>query len=283
MFLPNVLSCYHVVGTDALGCQDSDTLCVNPVSFDVSIAGDEGICLGDEATITVTNNSGQTLNYIWEPTGSTDPSIVVQPEVTTTYSVTVTNSGLGCDTVLTYTVEVFSFNPAIEITADPDSVFLTETSQLTVNQNPDFEYVWSASTGEFVDPVYNPVVTPTGSTTYCVTVTDDHGCTGTACISVGVAEIFCDERGIFVPNAFTPNDDGVNDIFKVRSNYVLTMEMSIYNRWGEKVFMSTDINNGWDGTFNGQTLAPDVFGYYLNVTCPDGQTYFKKHNVSLLR
>ncbi len=279
---PDVVSCYHVVGTDALGCQDADTICVTPIDFNLSIMGDEGVCLGDETTITVTDNNGQNLTYLWDPTGSILPSIVVQPLETTTYSVTVTNVDLGCVEVLSYTVEVFTFSPAIVITADPDTVNLTESSQLTVNQNPDFDYVWSASTGEFVDPIFNPVVTPTESTTYCVTVTDDHGCIGTACISVALSDLFCDDRDIFIPNAFTPNNDGENDMLFVRSNFVASMELNIYNRWGEKVFTSTDQNIGWDGTFNGKQLSPDVFGYYLTVNCPNEESYFKKGNITLL-
>ena len=115
------------------------------------------------------------------------------------------------------------------------------------------------------------------------TVTDFDGCTGVACTSSpGVADPFCDERDVFIPNAFTPNNSGENDMLCVRSNFIQSMELQIYNRWGEKVFSSTDINNCCDGTYNGQLLSPDVFGYYLNVTCPNGKSYFKKGNITLL-
>jgi gliding motility-associated-like protein len=115
-----------------------------------------------------------------------------------------------------------------------------------------------------------------------VTVTDDNGCTGTACIAVTVNDLFCDDRDIFIPNAFTPNTSGVNDVLFVRSNFIATMELVIYNRWGEKVFSTTDQSIGWDGTYNGQLLSPDVFGYYLTVTCPNEETYTKKGNITLL-
>jgi len=278
-----VADCYHVIGTDALGCQDADTVCVNPVSFNLSIAGNEGVCINDPATICVTDNAGQVLSYSWnDPAGSTTPCIVVNPTVTTTYSVTVTNETLGCTDTLSHTVVVFVFDPAIIVTAIPDSVTLTQTSQLFVNQNPDFAYVWSASTGEFVDPVFNPIVTPTGSTVYCVTVTDFNGCTGTACTAVGVANPACDKTDIFLPNAFTPNSDGENDELCVRSNFISTMDLHIYNRWGQEVFSSKNQANCWDGTFNGTLLSPDVFGYYMTIGCPNGETYFEKGNVTLL-
>jgi len=280
---PPVSTCYYLVGTDTLGCQDADTICISPIPFDASITGDNAVCPGDPTTLTVTSTIGGPLTYIWDPTGSTESFITVSPEVTTTYNVTVTSTEFGCDTVLNITVEVFQFNPTIEIDAEPDTIFLTDPTQLTVNQNPDFDYVWEAiPPGENIPPIYNPVVTPTESTTYCVTVTDDNGCTGTACIAVTVNDLFCDDRDIFIPNAFTPNTSGVNDVLFVRSNFIATMELVIYNRWGEKVFSTTDQSIGWDGTYNGQLLSPDVFGYYLTVTCPNEETYTKKGNITLL-
>ncbi|HQW02504.1 MAG TPA: gliding motility-associated C-terminal domain-containing protein, partial [Saprospiraceae bacterium] len=280
---PPVSTCYYLVGTDTLGCQDADTICINPIPFDASITGDNAVCPGDPTTLTVTSTIGGPLTYIWDPTGSTESFITVSPEVTTTYNVTVTSTEFGCDTVLNITVEVFQFNPTIEIDAEPDTIFLTDPTQLTVNQNPDFDYVWEAiPPGENIPPIYNPVVTPTESTTYCVTVTDDNGCTGTACIAVTVNDLFCDDRDIFIPNAFTPNTSGVNDVLFVRSNFIATMELVIYNRWGEKVFSTTDQSIGWDGTYKGQLLSPDVFGYYLTVMCPNEETYTKKGNITLL-
>jgi gliding motility-associated-like protein len=282
--LPDSAACYYVVGTDTLGCQDADTVCVEQVGLSLDIEGDEVACYGDQVTLEVLNPEGLDVTYFWIHSGETTPVVVITAMDITTYSVIVTNADLGCVDTLNHVIDVIGFNPLdIIITADPDSIVLGETSQLTVNQDPAYDYVWSASTGELVDPIYNPVVTPTGPTTYCVTVTDFDGCTGVACTSSpGVADPFCDERDVFIPNAFTPNNSGENDMLCVRSNFIQSMELQIYNRWGDKVFSSTDINNCWDGTYNGQLLSPDVFGYYLNVTCPNGKSYFKKGNITLL-
>src|SRR5690606_29582992 len=100
--------------------------------------------------------------------------------------------------------------------------------------------------------------------------------------SIAIMDPFCDERDIFIPNAFTPHNGGVNDILYVRGNFISTMELHIYNRWGEKVFTSTDQSIGWDGTYKGEKLQPDVFGYYVNIGCPNGKSYFKKGNITLL-
>ncbi|MEL6926641.1 MAG: T9SS type B sorting domain-containing protein, partial [Bacteroidota bacterium] len=88
---------------------------------------------------------------------------------------------------------------------------------------------------------------------------------------------------IFVPKGFTPNDDGRNDVLFVRGNPIEEVTFLIYNRWGEQVFQSTDKNIGWDGTYKGKPLNPDVYGYLLRVICTDGEEFFKKGNVTLIR
>lgn len=286
---PGVPSCYYVRGTDDIGCQVSDTVCLTPTFFNVSITNDTGVCEDEEVQLCVTDLNNQNLTFQWSPaeevlTGQGTSCITARPNDDVTFTVIVTNADVGCEETLTTNVDVFLFDPVdVVITADKDSVVLTETVQLEVNQDPGFDYMWSTSTGEIVDPVYNPVVTPTGNTTYTVTVTNEHGCTGVASYSIGVADPFCDDRDIFIPNAFTPDASGINDMLCVRSNFISTFEIFIYNRWGELVFQSNDVNNCWDGTYKGKELAPDVFGYYMNISCPNQKTFFKKGNITLLR
>lgn len=285
---PGSPACFRVIGTDAIGCQADEIVCLTPTFFDLDLTDDHFICLGDVTVLTVTDFNNQQLEFEWSPTdlilsGQGTSSVTTSPDVTTTYTVIVTNLDLGCRDTLTSIVNVYQFDPPdIFITADHLEVYLTESAMLEVNQDPGYGYSWTSSTGESVDPVYNPVVTPEGTTTYTVTVTDYNGCTGTASITITVNDPFCDERDIFIPNVFTPNNDSQNDVLYVRSNFVSTMELHIYNRWGEKVFTSTDINQGWDGTYKGKVLEPDVFGFYLQVGCPNQKTYFKKGNITLL-
>jgi gliding motility-associated-like protein len=134
------------------------------------------------------------------------------------------------------------------------------------------------------DPfVYNPVATPTETTTYTLTVTNEEGCKAVRQITIYVISPDCREPNIFVPNAFTPNGDGNNDVLYVRSNIIESMEFAIYNRWGQKVFETTEQSIGWDGTYKGQELPNDVFGYYLKAKCFNGEEFFKKGNISLMR
>jgi gliding motility-associated-like protein len=86
-----------------------------------------------------------------------------------------------------------------------------------------------------------------------------------------------------VPNAFSPNGDGKNDILYVRGEVVREVSFKVYDRWGEKVFETSDLTKGWDGTFRGQPCEPGVYDYHLQVTCLGMKRYFKKGNVTLLR
>jgi gliding motility-associated-like protein len=96
-------------------------------------------------------------------------------------------------------------------------------------------------------------------------------------------QVECAEPYVFVPNAFTPNGDGQNDVFMVMGNKLDEFTMVIYNRWGEKVFESQDANMGWDGTFEGKELPSDVFAYMVRLRCFNGEIFEKQGNVSLLR
>jgi gliding motility-associated-like protein len=86
-----------------------------------------------------------------------------------------------------------------------------------------------------------------------------------------------------VPNAFSPNGDLLNDGLFVRGNSIDELHFVIYNRWGEKVFETRDQSIPWDGTYKGKPLSPDVYAYYLEVRCFNGETYFEKGNISLIR
>ena len=90
-------------------------------------------------------------------------------------------------------------------------------------------------------------------------------------------------NNFFIPNAFSPNGDGNNDILFVRGKNIQEINLAIYDRWGQRVFQTNNINEGWDGMYNGEKLENAVFVYYLTVTYADRKTEVKKGNVSLIR
>ena len=93
----------------------------------------------------------------------------------------------------------------------------------------------------------------------------------------------CEEPYIYVPNAFSPNGDGENDVLFVRGNNITDLYFAVFNRWGEKVFETNDQSKGWDGYYNNRSSDPAVFDYYLKYECEGGRKHFQKGNVTLIR
>ena len=130
--------------------------------------------------------------------------------------------------------------------------------------------------------IFNPTARIDSTAVFTVEVVDEEGCRNEVELRVVVVSE-CREPFIFVPNAFTPNGDNLNDRLFVEGKTIDELYFAVYNRWGEKVFETDDQAIGWDGSFKGRELSPDVFGYYLEVRCFNGATYFKKGNVTLIR
>jgi gliding motility-associated-like protein len=107
-----------------------------------------------------------------------------------------------------------------------------------------------------------------------------NGCIGNDCVEV-IVEAECGE--IFVPTAFSPNGDGQNDLECVMGNCVTSIEFTIYDRWGEKVFESTSSKHCWDGMFRGEKLNTAVFAYYLRAVLTNGKEVIRKGNINLIR
>jgi gliding motility-associated-like protein len=120
-----------------------------------------------------------------------------------------------------------------------------------------------------------------------VTVTDANGCSSTASVEVDVIEPQCAEPFVYIPTAFSPNDDNTNDKIRVHGEFLTTVEFVIYNRWGEKVFETKQFANGesegWDGVHANKGVCPDVYGFYVKGTCKNGTEFFKKGNITVLK
>jgi gliding motility-associated-like protein len=144
-------------------------------------------------------------------------------------------------------------------------------------------YQWESN--EFIDCPSCPCITiiPKNDFSLKVTVFDRFNCPHVFQITIKVVFPDCDSSTVFIPNAFSPNEDGHNDVLYVRGNNINHIHLIIYNRWGEKVFESNQLNVGWDGTYKNKKLSPDVFAYYLEVLCIGGRNYSKKGNISLLK
>ena len=271
-------------------CSAVDSFLVNYTGFTIN-AIDTATCTGQQATINLINNSNYPLTYSWTPTssivsGANSANPVVNPSTTTTYTVVAQNA-YGCAATDTAQVVVSGFNPNnINVWADKDSLYGGEGTQLYVSPNTGFTYQWIPPFHLNNPNIWNPFATPPppSVTTYKVILTEDaSGCQFERTITLYAFEVNCGEPDVFIPNAFTPNNDNENDILYVRGRNVEKMVLKIYDRWGELVFETDKQNVGWDGTFKGALVDPAVFVYYMEITCVDGQEYFKKGNVTVIR
>ena len=287
---------YNVIGTSVYGCRDSVSVPVSVLDTTrLTISNDTIICLGQSAQLIATSTSVDGSHpefYSWSPTtGLSDPNSpipVATPDTTTQYSVTIKEN--YCFTRVENVTVYVEPQPTIVISTSATNVSAGSTVQLSAsiaNEVLVNNYIWTPSAGLSCDRCFAPIATPTVTTTYTFTATSNYGCTSNADVTVTT---FCDQSQVFIPNTFTPNGDGVNDRFYISAHGVsLIVRLSVYNRWGELVFQSlnsqpNEPGAGWDGTYKGQVLEPDVFVYVAEVICDLGQQPFSfKGDVSIVR
>ena len=125
----------------------------------------------------------------------------------------------------------------------------------------------------------DPNASPQQTTTYYLFVYGENDCFASDSVTVYVDN----DLKVFIPDIFSPNGDGINDIFFIRGKGVKSIHLMVYNRWGEKIFETTDINTGWDGTFRGIQLQQSVFVYYLDAFLQTDQRVIKKGDITLVR
>ncbi len=276
---------YILKGISAHGCERKDTLNVNvyqPVQLQYRTSAN--ICAGQSTSLEV-NGASQ---YRWSParglSDAVSPNPVASPDTTTNYTV-IGSDMHGCfkDTGhIKVTVHKYPTVKACEdkTIAAGTPVLLNATYSSDVTQ-----VYWSPT-----DNVsrYNPgsfIVKPTENTEYTVNVKNSGGCTASDKVTVFVT---CNQKNVFMPNLFSPNNDGVNDVFYPRGTGLLKVKtLRIFNRWGEivfekKGFTANDPSAGWDGTYKGSRLLSDVFVYVMDLVCDNNSVLSFKGNVSLV-
>ncbi len=192
------------------------------------------------------------------------------------YTLLVTDLNTGCVSSFTsFTINNLPVAETVDAGLDQQINF-GETSVLNALGNGVF--VWS--TGESGSSIN---VSPEETTEYCVTLTDLNGCTNTDCVKVFV-NIECGE--LFIPTAFSPNGDNVNNTFGVKINpkCVKELNLKVYDRWGEVVFKTTQVDQVWDGKYKGKELDTGVYVYVVEILLVNENDYKKfQGNLSLIK
>ena len=285
MVNPTSTTTYYVAAYNTFACAAIDSVVVTVSLNNVTISPDASICADDTIPLAVVGADPGSI-FQWSPSsgiisGQGSSMIMVNPPFTTNYTVNITSPS-NCTWSGSANVAVSQLNGStVTANANPPIIQPGNSSQLNATPTNGVNYTWSPP-GTLDDAfIFNPIATPSGDTWYTVVVTDGV-CTASDSVLVRVREFNCDDPDIFVPNAFSPNGDNSNDVLFVRSGFITELEFKIFDRWGEKVFETNDIAEGWDGTYKGKPVDPAVFVYYLDAVCADGQTFFQKGNVTVV-
>lgn len=171
-------------------------------------------------------------------------------------------------------------NPLPSVSFSPDTVYTTNggVKLNPVLSGPITQYQWWPSSNIDNTSIANPVANPSNETTYQLEVSTDNGCTATGKVTVIAG------RPLNIPNVFTPNGDGHNDVFRIPPGVQFTLqEFAIFDGWGNKIFITNDIRRGWDGTYHGATSDPGVYVYIIKGKTPNGNPILLKGTVLLTR
>lgn len=267
-------------------CSVVDSVTIFYVAGSLEITGNDSICEQQTTTLSASIAiPNVTFQYIWTPanliTFTTNPAIVTANPTNDAWIYCTATGSNGCVAKDSIFIHVGSINGIVNATANPAFVTLGNSSSLFVTP-VGYSYIWTPANTLNTSTNNNVTATPTDNTTYTVSVTDGI-CVQTDTVSVKVVQFICDRAWVYVPNAFTPNGDGKNDVLFVRSEITVDLLFRVYNRWGELVFETRDISKGWDGKFKGKLIDPDTYDYYLGVTCAGGEQQIIKGNTTLIR
>ena len=277
---------YVVKGTSTAGCIAFDSVLLSVIKpFRMLMAPGDSLCIGESTGL----HAMQAATYLWSPPAGlnnvniADPTAT--PQVSTIYTVVGYDSH-HCFTDTGHVTVIVGPKPTVDIGDDITTQTGIPVTLHPVTQNgPIVSWLWTPATELSCSDCPNPVASVKNNITYTVTVKNSFGCYATDRIIINV---FCKSAQVFIPNAFTPDGDGLNDILMVRGSGISVKTFRIFSRWGELVFERTnfsanDPKYGWDGKIRGVPASPDVFVYTAEVVCDNGITYVYKGNTTVLK
>ena len=264
----------RVYATPLLSINGIDTLCINkPEIF-------SGVLIQPDSTInwqwTLGNgNSAQTQQVAASYSSAGNYPIQL-----------IASNKLGCADTANMNINVAPPPTAIPVT-DPITIISGASTQLNMNYTGAIvSYNWLPSTRLDCTNCPRPEANPQFTTKYSVTVTDRYGCMNKGNITV---QVICTGQNFFIPNTFSPNNDGSNDVFYLRGTGIFRVKtLRIFNRWGEVVFENREVpvnsaSAGWNGFYKGKPAQADVYIYQLEILCANGELIKYSGNIALIR
>jgi gliding motility-associated-like protein len=275
------------------GCPDvahSVTFTVEAPHVDIR-TGDTAVCKGESVLLDVISTPPSLpVTQVWSPTTNLTNSTTLTPTFSSTvvgdypYTVTITSPN-GC---VSSDMVTISIRPPAYIAVTPANTMVAYGTEVQLNAENLTPYplvfYWTPNDGSLTNPnINNPVATMHDSTTFVCYAMNQWGCRDSASVTILVD----DGSSEFAPSAFTPNGDGLNDVFRMRNmRYQKLVLFEVYNRWGQRVYEnnnSNESNKGWDGTFEGVAVDMGVYNYQIIVAKPDGSQKMYKGQVTLIR
>jgi gliding motility-associated-like protein len=285
---PDSTFTYAVQGTSVFGCQATDSIRITVQQpFVLNVGPGDSLCLGEFAQLFATGGA----IYSWSPSGGLNnpniPNPIANPTSTTNYTVTARDDK-NC----------FTFSRVVPITVYPRPVVNAGADIFTTAGTPQIigaTYSADVNKIRWIPDVFlncnncpQPTVTPLNSIKYRVEVENAGGCRSRDDVNVFV---ICEKENLYMPNTFSPNADGNNDVFYPRGTGIVRIKsFRIFNRWGQLMFerynfLPNEATSGWDGTFKGTKLSPDVFVYTLEAYCSneEGGIFKFNGNVTIIK
>jgi len=276
---------------DELGCSAIDSVLIKRFAFDVEYERDYTLCLNDTLEVIPFGYLDyDSVAFNWSPSelllsGVNDTNVWISPDAGNHLLTVISTSEYNCIDYDTIEVTVGQFDTSsVLITTTADTLITGETAVLMAYPNG-LEYVWQPSASVLNQTSNSAEVSIVKTTEFTAQLTDSmvKECFINERITLIFIDANCEEPYIFVPNAFTPNGDGENDVLFVRGRNITDLYFAIFNRWGERVFETEDQSVGWDGFYKSMSSDPAVFDYYLKFKCDGGREHFIKGNVTVIR
>ena len=228
------------------------------------------------------SSNGPITSYEWYFPGSlsinsslANPTVCYSNEGMFDVQLIVSNQ-YGSDTIIKYSDVNVQFLPNAFASSDTTINF---GSSYQLNASGGNNYLWTPASGLDDINIPNPIATPSQTTTYTVSISDGAGCVSFKRVTVTVLK----DNAIFIPNTFSPNGDGRNDYLFVRGNNLSDISLIIFDRWGEKIFETTNSLIGWDGTYKGEKVDPGVFTYVITISYSDKKSVSQSGTITLVR
>lgn len=259
-------------------CEARDTISFTSIDPPAAYAGeDTTICYGERASLYASGGA----YYVWAPlntlTSPRLPETYAWPKDTTLYTVTVTDT-LGCPKPVQSSVMVNVVPPVPAFAGNDTIITLGQPFQLHASGGA--TYRWSPADGLNRTDIADPVTGINRDFTYQVQVFTPEGCKGEDDIFVR----FIAGPEIYVPNAFTPNGDGINDVFRPLPVGITRLDrFQVFNRWGEEIFITSKYLRGWDGNFGGRKAEAGTYVWVVQGLNTDGKLVEKRGTVTLIR